>query len=107
MFLEQFAASYPDDLHILQVEHGTFQCASVSSTARKYYFFQPPHTPEVNPIERLWEEIKRYLSWECAHYLNELREAVWQHLEKLTASQVRSITGWDFILDALFVSGIL
>ncbi|WP_181373893.1 hypothetical protein [Nostoc commune] len=23
--------------------------------------FQPPHTPQVNPIERFWEEIKIYL----------------------------------------------
>ena len=34
-----------------------------------------------------------------------LREAVWKQLDKFTASQVQSIAGWDFILEALFVSG--
>ncbi|WP_257236751.1 hypothetical protein [Nostoc sp. 'Peltigera malacea cyanobiont' DB3992] len=36
--------------------------------------------------------------------LDELREAVWKQLDKLTA-QVKSIAGWNFILQALFVSG--
>ena len=66
--------------------------------------FQPPHTPQVNPIERLWQEIKRHLSWECFADLDELREVVWQRLNKLNTSIVASITGWDFILDALFAS---
>jgi len=67
--------------------------------------FQPPHTPQVNPIERLWEEVKRHLTWESFSSLDELREFIWQRLEKLNTSIVASITGWDFILDALFVSG--
>ncbi|BAZ22948.1 transposase family protein [Kalymmatonema gypsitolerans NIES-4073] len=67
--------------------------------------FQLPHTPEVNPIERFWEEIKKRLSWECFQTLNELREAVWKQLDKFTPSQIKSIAGWSFILEALFVSG--
>ncbi|MEI1376708.1 hypothetical protein PQG02_27360 [Nostoc sp. UHCC 0926] len=50
-------------------------------------------------------EIKKHLSWECFQTLDELREAVWKQLSKLTASQVKSIIRWDFILNALFVSG--
>ncbi|MGF1933043.1 MAG: hypothetical protein RM347_001390 [Nostoc sp. ChiQUE02] len=67
--------------------------------------FQPPHTPQVNPIERFWQEIKMSLSWESFHSLDELREFVWQRLETFNTSIVASITGWGFILDALFVSG--
>ncbi|MEH2184210.1 hypothetical protein [Nostoc sp.] len=33
------------------------------------------------------------------------RPVIWQRLEKLNTSIVASITGWGFILDALFVSG--
>ncbi len=67
--------------------------------------FQPPHEPQVNPIERLWEEIKRHFSWEFFQNLDEFREVIWQPIEKLSTSIVASITGWDFILDASFVSG--
>ncbi|KAB8334747.1 IS630 family transposase, partial [Scytonema tolypothrichoides VB-61278] len=25
--------------------------------------FQPPYSPQVNPIERLWKELKKRLKW--------------------------------------------
>lgn len=68
--------------------------------------FQPAHSPQVNPIERLWKEMKKYLRWQSFDSLDELRAALAQILDKLTDSVVASITGWDFILEALFVSGI-
>ena len=106
MFLEKFAASYPEEIHIIQVDNGAFHFSNYLQIPENIILlFQPPHTPEVNPIERLWKEIKKALKWECFPSLNELRTAVWKQLDKLTASQVKSIVGWDFILQALFVSG--
>jgi putative transposase len=106
MFLEKFAALYPEEIHIIQVDNGAFHFSNyLRVPANIILLFQPPHTPEVNPIERLWKEIKKTLKWECFQTLDELREAVWKQLDKLTASQVKSIAGWDFILSALFVSG--
>ncbi|MEH1939329.1 MAG: hypothetical protein V7L01_03800 [Nostoc sp.] len=63
--------------------------------------FQPPHTPQVNSIERLWEEVKRHFAWESFGTLDELREFIWKRLEKLNTSIVASITDWDFIVDTL------
>jgi hypothetical protein len=45
------------------------------------------------------------VTWESFSTLDELREFIWKQLEQLNTSIVASITGWDFILDALFVSG--
>jgi putative transposase len=106
IFLEQFAATYPDDIHILQLDNGAFHLSQTLQIPENIIFlFQPPHTPQVNPIERLWEEVKRNLSWECFSNLDELRTAIWQRLEQLNNLIVASVTGWGFILDALFVSG--
>jgi hypothetical protein len=44
------------------------------------------------------------LAWESFETLDELRQFIWKRLEKLNTSIVTSITGWDFILDALFAS---
>lgn len=38
MFLEQLAAVYSDDIHILQVDNGAFHCLPVSSGTREYNF---------------------------------------------------------------------
>jgi len=45
------------------------------------------------------------LSWECFDNLDELRAVIRQRLDQLTTSIVASVTGYGFILDALFVSG--
>ena len=106
-FLRKFAASYAEDLHIIQVDNGAFHSGRYLPIPENVILlFQPPHTPEVNPIERLWREIKRYLNWENFQNLDELKAFVWQRLDNLSPSVIASLTGWDFIHQALFVSGI-
>jgi putative transposase len=106
MFLEHLATLYPEDIHVIQVDNGAFHFSKYLRVPENIILlFQPPHTPEVNPIERLWKEIKKSLKWECFQTLDELKETVWKQLDKLTTSQIKSIAGWDFILEALFVSG--
>ncbi len=52
--------------------------------------FQPPHSPEVNMIERVWQEIKKWLKWELFSDLDELREALKNILNKLSQTVVMS-----------------
>ena len=68
--------------------------------------FQPAYSPEVNPIERLWGYIKEQLKWLRFEQIEELRAAVQKELKKLTNEFIASLTGWQFILDAIFVAGI-
>lgn len=106
IFLEKFAENYPEDIHVIQLDNGAFHLSQYLKIPNNIILlFQPAHTPQVNPIERFWQEIKRDLNWESFHNLDELRTFIWQRLGKLTTSTVASIVGWEFILDALFVSG--
>nr|WP_269322010.1 transposase [Planktothrix serta] len=68
--------------------------------------FQPPYSPQVNPIERLWKEIKKELKWELIENLDSLRNRLDKVLQELTPQAIKSVTGWDFILDALSVAYI-
>lgn len=63
--------------------------------------FQPAHCPELNPIERLWQFLKRLWKGENFASLEALRTRVNQELEQLSVQQVQSLTSFDFILDAL------
>jgi transposase len=106
-FLELFSQAYPEDLHIIQVDNGSFHSSlQLHLPDNIILLFQPSHTPQVNPIERLWEEIKEELSWELFDNLEALRVAVEEILAKLSQKVIASVTGWDFILEALSVSGI-
>ncbi len=68
--------------------------------------FQPPHSPELNPIERVWEHLKHDLKWELFDNLEHLRTKVAELLAQLTREVVASLTGYDFILNALSVANI-
>lgn len=106
-FLELFSQTYPEDLHIIQVDNGSFHSSlQLQLPDNIILLFQPSHSPQLNPIERLWEEIKEKLSWELFDNLEALRVAVENILAKLSQKVIASVTGWDFILEALSVSGI-
>lgn len=68
--------------------------------------FQPPHSPELNPIERLWEYLKGQLKWEIFKDLKHLQLRVSELLKNLGLDVITSLTGWAYILDALSVAGI-
>ena len=68
--------------------------------------FQPAYSPEVNPIERLWGYIKEQLKWLRFEQIEDLRAAVQKELKKLTLEVLASLTGWQFILDAISVAGL-
>lgn len=106
-FLQLFSTTYPQDLHIWQLDNGLFHKArNLRVPENIILLFQPSHCPELNPIERLWKHIKNFLSWQLFEHLPELRDKVRQALASLTKEVIVSLTSWDYILQALSVAGI-
>jgi transposase len=104
-FLELFASKYPLDLHIIQVDNGGFHnYLNLSIPENVILLFQPAYSPEVNPIERLWGYVKKQLKWLRFEHIEELRAAVQKELNKLTNEVIASLTGWQFILEAISVA---
>lgn len=106
-YLELFAQKYPNDLHIIQLDNGPLhQSLNMSIPENIIFLFQPPYSPELNPIERLWLEIKRKLKWEIFENLDELRKRLTSIITGLTSQTIESLGGWDFILKALLKAGV-
>ncbi|NRB09814.1 MAG: transposase [Richelia sp.] len=63
---------------------------------------QPPHSPQLNPIERLWHFIKKPLKNELFSSVQDLRERIQKLFEQLTFEHVISISSYNFILEAVF-----
>ena len=66
--------------------------------------FQPAKAPELNPIERFWEHVKAALRWENYEKIQQQWERIQEILAQLTLETVRSLTGWDFIVNAILSS---
>ncbi len=64
----------------------------------------PGYSPELNPVERLWLALRRQIDVFdvlVRSKLEVLREHVAGHVRALTHEQVRSLTGYRYILSAL------
>jgi transposase len=52
-YLDSFSKKYSKDLHFIQLDNGRFHYKEDLEIPDNIIFiFQPPYTPEVNPIER-------------------------------------------------------
>ncbi len=102
IFLEQLAGEYPENLNVVQLDNGRFHHSnSLKIPDNILLIFQPPYSPELNPIERVGQHIKQELSWEIYDSLDEIKEKVRAFIEKFSRETIASITGWDYIQSAL------
>ena len=107
VYLESFSKQYPNALHLIQLDNGRFHYTKdLVIPDNIILIFQPPYTPEVNPIERLWRYLKDQLQWYVFENLDRLRITLSQTLNRLNNSIVSSITCYPFIVDALCVANI-
>jgi hypothetical protein len=102
-FLDWLSQELGEDYAILQIDSAPAHINSAISWPENIIpLLQPPHSPELNPIERLWELLKQPLKNELFSDLQALRARLQEILDQLTLKQVMSVSSYNFILEALF-----
>ena len=62
--LDKLAWKYPDNLNVVQLDNGRFHHSSnLKISDNILLIFQPPYSPELNSLERVWQHIKQEFSW--------------------------------------------
>lgn len=101
-FINLLSNKYPDDFHILQLDNASFHTSTkLTLPDNMMLLYQPPYSPETNPIEQVWSWIKSRLAGELFKTVDQLKETVNQTIEEAGLSIFKSIVHRDFILDAL------
>ncbi|WP_235848611.1 IS630 family transposase, partial [Streptococcus pneumoniae] len=60
VFLEELSQAYPDDYFLLVMDNAIWHKSSILKIPTNIGFaFIPPYTPEMNPIEQVWKEIRK------------------------------------------------
>jgi transposase len=103
IFIDEFSKKYGDTINIMVVDNGRYHIARALEIPRNVEFvFLPPYSPELNPIERLWQFIKDKLaSVGVFKNLEEVQKKVEDILSRLTSSEVQSITGYQYIMNVI------
>lgn len=99
-FLEALSKAYPDDLIILIMDNAAWHSAeSLNVPSNIECLFIPPYTPEMNPIEQIWKELRKDFANQIFKSLNAVMAQLEISVNNLTADTVMSITGRPWILN--------
>nr|WP_260169701.1 transposase [Salinibacter ruber] len=100
-FLDRFADRFPQSLNVLVLDNGRFHKAkSLSIPDNVRLVFLPPYSPELNPVERLWQDLKNHMAFHLHQTLSALKQRVQEKLQSYTDEAVASLTGYEYLLDA-------
>ena len=94
--------SYPDDIIILVCDGAAWHKAKALIVPENIRLvFIPPYTPEMNPIEQIWKEIrKRGFRNEIFQTLNKVVERLCFTIQSISSNTITSITVRDWIVKA-------
>jgi hypothetical protein len=102
VFLDLVAHHFDDTFNILLLDRGTFHRAQdLVIPQNMFLIFQPAATPEVNPMERVWQYLKDRIALKNFAFLDELFHAVCTVLRDLTQEMLQSLTGFDYFITAV------
>ena len=101
LFLDHFAATDPASFPLLLLDNGAFHKAhALRLPPNVGLIFFPPYSPELNPIERLWRDLKDWLAHQQPTSLKQLSKWLCTRLTHYTPSALRSLTGFRYLVTA-------
>ena len=100
IFLEKLSETYPDDYILLACDRASWHTTKALKIPENIaFFFLPPATPEMNPAEPIWKEIrKRGFRNEIFATLGHVMDRLEETICGLSNEVVRRITSRDWVL---------
>ena len=100
-FLEQLSKQYPKDEIVLVCDGASWHKSNEMIIPENITLvYLPPATPEMNPIEQIWKEIRKMgFRNEAFHSLKDVVDRLCETICRLTNEVVRSITARDWIVN--------
>ena len=100
VFLRGLSDEFPSDQILLVCDRASWHTSKKLNIPENIHlFYLPPATPEMNPIEQIWKEIrKRGFRNECFKSLEKVIHRLCDTICSLTKQTIKSITGRDWIL---------
>ena len=100
LFLEHLSKQFPNDMILLCCDGAAWHKSKTLKIPKNItLFYIPPYTPEMNPIEQIWKELRaRGFHNEVFQSLNKVVNRLCDTICDLTPDTIRSITSRDWII---------
>ena len=100
IFLKELSEKYPNDYIILACDKASWHMSKELKIPNNIeLFYIPSATPEMNPIEQIWKEIrKRGFRNEIFFTLDKVVDRLCDTICSLTKDTIKSITGREWII---------
>jgi len=100
IFLTELSKVYPDDMLLLPMDRASYHTTpKLIIPDNIELFFLPPATPELNPVEQIWKELrKRGFKNKTFASLDKVMDRLCESIISLSRRDVKSITGRLWIL---------
>ena len=97
-FLRQLSVAYPEDYIILVMDNAIWHKSQTFNIPKNIEFtFISPYTPEMNPIEQVWAEIRKLgFKNKVFKTLNEVIDKLEEVIQTLSSAQLKSIVHRDW-----------
>lgn len=102
IFIDAFARAYPSTFNVLLLDNSAVHTTErLRLPANVALVFLPPYSPELNPAERLWQELRARMAWRLFDDLDALEAEVCTQLDHFTPSVVQSLTSYPYLRQAI------
>ena len=105
IFLDEIASRYPNDNVVMVLDGaGWHKSKDFHLSDNLRLLFLPSYSPELNPQEHLWDELReKHFHNRAFDSIDALEDHLVLALRNLenNPERVKSITGWDWIINAV------
>ncbi len=102
LWVEGFGEAFADSYNIIVLDNGAFHKAkAVQWPSHVVPLFLPPYSPELNPLERVWRDLKDKLADRVLQTLEALSDAVCSIIQSYSDAVLQSLTGFAYFVQAV------
>jgi transposase len=102
-YLEDFSLHKPDELKIIVIDNAAFHSTKDIVLPQNIILMPiPPYCPELNPAEKIWQWMKDKVSMKIFDTLETLENKMDELIKDITGDLIKSITGYEFYLNAFY-----
>lgn len=102
LWLDGFAGAFPQSLNLLVLDNGAgHKAKALRWPSNVVPVFLPPYSPELNPMERLWRDLKDKLADIPTKTIAELSDAMCAIIQHYSQATLHSLTSFAYFVHAV------